>query len=257
LIFGLTKKQIDCNLKGVDLRYCLYGINDDLLSKLNSILDMFADSPIHPVQEHMQAATDCVTQLGDFVTALMAGNWATAEKVREQIVGLERHADDLKKQIRLNLPKGLFMVMPRGDILALLHAQDKMANRAKDVTGLMLGRRMKIPSSIADDFKAFVACVVRAAQQARKAIAELDELMEEGFRGQEVTLIEKLIHEIDDLERETDEQQIELRSKLFAVEKELPPIDAIFMYRMLEAMGSVADRAQEVGGRLQLLLAKQ
>ena len=62
--------------------------------------------------------------------------------------------------------------------------------------------------------------MVRTALQAKKAISELDELWKKGSRPK-VTLIEQLIHKIDDLERETDEQQIELRSKLFAVEKEL------------------------------------
>ena len=47
------------------------------------------------------------------------------------------------------------------DLLELLLVQDKMANRAKDVSGLVLGRKMRIPAAIAEDFLAFVRrCIV-------------------------------------------------------------------------------------------------
>ncbi|HBP75141.1 MAG TPA: phosphate transport regulator, partial [Alcanivorax sp.] len=37
---------------------------------------------------------------------------------------------------------------------------------------------------------------------------------------------------------------------------ELPPVDVIFLYKIIEWIGDLADRAQKVGGRLQLLLAR-
>ena len=53
-----------------------------------------------------------------------------------------------------------------------------------------------------------------------------------------------------------DEQQIQIRSQLFKLESELPPVDVIFLYKIIEWIGDLADRAQKVGGRLQLLLAR-
>ena len=113
---------------------------------MTSILDMFARSPIRPIQSHMQSATECVLQLEPFMTAVLAADWSGAETALKAIVSLERRADDLKKDLRSNLPKGLFMVVPRGDILSLLTVQDKMANEAKDVAGLIWGRRLQPPS---------------------------------------------------------------------------------------------------------------
>ncbi|MDZ7643158.1 MAG: DUF47 family protein [Woeseiaceae bacterium] len=88
-----------------------------------------------------------------------------------------------RKAIRLRLPKSLFMPVPRQDLLELLLVQDKMANRAKDVAGLVLGRKMSIPPAIADDFLEFVRRNVDAAKQARKSVRELDELFTTGSRG--------------------------------------------------------------------------
>jgi len=136
-----------------------------------------------------------------------------------------------------------------------LLVQDKMANRTKDVSGLVLGRKMKIPAEIADDFLEFVARNVDAAKQARKSVRELDELFTTGFRGAEVTLVESLIEELDRIETDTDDRQAELRSALFEIESELEPVNVIFLYRVIELTGEIADMAERVGRRLELLLS--
>ena len=46
-----------------------------------------------------------------------------------------------------------------------------------------------------------------------------------------------------------------LRGALFEIEKTLDPIDAIFMYQVIELTGEVADMAERVGRRLELLLS--
>ena len=88
------------------------------------------------------------------------------------------------------------------------------------------------------------------------AINELDELVETGFRGHEVKLVQKMIKKLDKVESETDTLEKKARHKLFAIEKDLPPVDVMFLYKIIELTGDVADRAQQVGSRLQLLLAR-
>jgi len=85
---------------------------------------------------------------------------------------------------------------------------------------------------------------------------ELDELLETGFAGREVTLVENLIEELDRIEHDTDTLQIKLRSDLFKLEKDLPPINVMFLYQIIEWIGDVADRAQRVGNRLEQLMAR-
>jgi hypothetical protein len=147
------------------------------------------------------------------------------------------------------------MPVPRQDLLELLLVQDKMANRTKDVSGLVLGRKMKIPAAIADDFLEFVSRNVDAAKQARKSVRELDELFTSGFRGAEVSLVESLIEELDQIETDTDDRQAALRAALFEIEDELEPVNVMFLYRVIELTGEIADMAERVGRRLELLLS--
>jgi predicted phosphate transport protein (TIGR00153 family) len=197
----------------------------------------------------------CAKQLNGFFAAAVAGDWDKAIEIRNEIERLEHEADDLKKEIRLHLPRSLFMPVPREDLLELLLVQDKIANRSKDVSGIVLGRRMQIPAPIAEQFLEFVERNVDATKQARKSVRELDELFTAGFRGAEVELVAGLIEELDQIETDTDDKQAALRAALFEIESTLNPVDAIFMYQVIETTGEIADMAERVGRRLELLLS--
>lgn len=219
-------------------------------------LNMFGRSPIGPLEEHMSKVHMCVKQLEPFFEAAIQQDWTKAEAIQKEISRLENDADDMKRDLRLHLPKGLFMPVSRSDLLELLSVQDRLANKAKDIAGIVLGRRMVFPEIIANLFIAFMKRCLDASTQADTAIHELDELLETGFSGNEVKLIEGMIAILSRIERETDDKQIHLRNILFGLEDKLPPIDVIFLYKIIEWTGDLADRAQDVGDRLQILLAK-
>ena len=221
----------------------------------NMLANIFGASPVQPLEKHIGIAYDCAKQLSGFFLAAVAGDWDKAMEYRSKIETLEHDADDLKKKIRLQLPKSLFMPVPREDLLELLLVQDKIANRTKDVSGIVMGRKMQIPSAIAEQFLEFVDRNIDAAKQARKSVRELDELFTAGFRGAEVALVAGLIEELDQIETDTDDKQAALRAALFEIEASLDPIDAIFMYKVIETTGEIADMAERVGRRLELLLS--
>lgn len=221
-----------------------------------TIFDLFGRSPIKPIEQHMDKSHACVDALVPFFEAALEGDWETAKTQNDIIDKLEREADELKKDIRLHMPKGLFMSVPRTDLLDLVTAQDKLANKAEDISGLVLGRKMTFPKEIEQDLLAFLARCVAACKQAKKAINELDELTETGFRGPEVTLVEDMITELDRIEHDSDDLEIQCRVKLFALESSLPPVDVMFMYKIIEWIGDLADHAEKVGNCLELLLAR-
>ncbi|MYM63400.1 TIGR00153 family protein [Pseudomaricurvus sp. HS19] len=222
----------------------------------NPLSNLFGKSPIKPIQEHMEVAHQAVQLLTPFFDAVTKNDWQAAGKVQKDIGELENKGDTLKREIRRHLPKSLFLPVPRSDLLELLSMQDSIANRAKDIAGIMLGREMSLPTAIEADMLKFVETCIATSAQALTAINELDELLETGFAGRELQIVENLIQELDNLESLTDDLEVTVRSTLFKIEKELPPVDVIFLYRVIEWVGDVADRAQKVGSRLQLLLAR-
>jgi hypothetical protein len=221
----------------------------------NPLTSLFARSPLGPIQNHMRVVYTGVEKLLDFFAAAQANDWDRAEAVYKEISELETEADKIKRDIRLHLPSGLFLAVPRGDLLNVLSKQDMVVNKAQDIAGLVLGRKMTIPETLWPDFQTFVKRGIDATRQARDAIDELDELLTVGFRGREVELVEKMIRELERIESDTDVIQIRLRRSLHALESELPPVDVIFLYKIVDWVGELADRAQRVGTRLELMVA--
>lgn len=219
-------------------------------------LNMFGRSPIRPLEEHMSKVHACVKELGNFFTPVLAQNWQDAEKIQQEIVRLENEADDMKRDLRLHLPKGLFLPVSRGDLLELLNVQDRLANKAKDIAGIVFGRKMIFPAEIATLYVDFLSRCLDATRQADTAIHELDELLETGFSGSEIKLVEEMLVQLSQIEHDTDDKQIRLRQIMFKLEADLPPVNVMFIYKIIEWTGDLADRAREIGDRLQLLLAK-
>ena len=224
--------------------------NRPLFSKL------FARSPIAPIQSHMKVALGTAELLTGFLDSVFADDWVRAEEIQQQICDLESEADVIKRDIRSNLPRSIFMPVSRSDLLELLQAQDRIPNRCQDFAGLCVGRKMYFPAAIQDQMRDFVASSIATVRAAGKALNELDELLETGFSGSEIELIETMITNLNEAEHECDVMQREVQLALFAIEDKTNPVDVMFMYRLIEWLGDIADYAQSVGNRMLYLMAK-
>ena len=226
------------------------------MSPTNYFSNLFGRSPIRPLQAHMTKVFACVSLLKPLFAAVVSDDQKKVHRIREEITKLEHDADDMKKELRHHLPTGLFMPMDRRDLLDVLMMQDNIANQTKDIAGLIVGRRMTLPKVTHRLFTEYGERVIAAAGQALKIINELDELIETGFSGNEVKRVETMILKLDAIESETDRIQVKLRDILYGLEDKLRPTDVMFTYQLIAWIGDVADYAQRVGSRLQLLLAR-
>ena len=226
------------------------------MASRNPLGSLFGRSPIGPIQEHMQIANEAAEHLPELIQASADNDWDRAKAVYKAIAEAEKEADKIKRSVRRHLPKSLFLPVPRSDLLQLVSIQDAVANTAKDFASVVMGRDLRFPDKLFPGVMDLTANCVACCQQALASIQELDELLEVGFTGREVKRVEAMLKELDKLERRTDKQQFDLRRKLYRLEAELSPVDVMFYYRAIALLGSLADAAENVGDRLQILLAK-
>lgn len=222
----------------------------------NPFSAMFGRSPFQPLLAHIVKANECADELLPFYEASLVGDWEEASRHRETIMRLEHEADELKTDLRLNLPNTMFLPVSRSDLLDLISVQDKIANKARDITGIMLGRRMQMPDPLAQPMRDYLRTAVASVAQARKALGELKDLLESGFGRNVNDVMQNLIRELHTLENQADTQQVAIRRQLFELESQLPPVDVIFLYKIIDWVGELSDRAERVGSRLQILTAR-
>lgn len=225
------------------------------MSKTPIFTQLFGRSPIAPIQHHMATCESCAIELIPFIRAVSSDNWTDAEIFYRKIVDFEQEADAVKKDIRLHLPSSLFLPIPRSNLLEILHLQDQIANCAKDIGGLMVGRKMIIPAEIQSPWIEFTEVSVAAVSFAKTAMDELNDLIVTGFSGREIEFIEKILEQLHEAEHASDELQVQVRQALFEQEGSLNPVDVMFLYRVIEHIGDLADEAQTVGNRMLYLIA--
>ena len=133
---------------------------------------------------------------------------------------------------------------------------DEIPNTVKGISGLMIGRRMEVPSQISATFMQFASEAAEICKVASNATNHIDELFQFAFGGNAADEMQKLIRQLDTLEDHCDETEIMLRSQLFAIEKDLPPIDVMFLYSVINKIGELADIAEQVGHRISLIASR-
>ncbi len=220
------------------------------------LFSMLSRSPTRPLQQYMELTSACVAQLIPFFEAVIAQDHERIRKVQEAIVAIENEADVLKTELRLQLLNGMFLPGDRRDLLEVITMQENMANKTKDITGLMLGRNMSIPKALNRRLIKYVKRSVDASLQAQNVINVFYELLESGFRDRETRLVTEMFKALNNIENDTDVLQVEIRTMLFKIENDLPPVDIVFLYQIIQWVGDAADLAQRVGIHLQLMLAK-
>jgi len=221
---------------------------------MSLMANLFGRSPVRPMQQHMKAAVACAREVLPLFEDMAAVNTQNLAKRRREIDRLEHEADTIKNEIRSHLPKRLFMAVERRDMLEILDCQDSMADVAQDIAGLADQRAMTIPEELAEPLLELVRRVLAACDQSERIINELDELVETGFRGREVSRVEEMIDELARIETDTDELAERAQRRLFAIEDRLG-VSTVFWYQMIIWVADLADYAERVGNRLRLLIA--
>ena len=215
------------------------------------IADLVVKSPIETITQHFSATLEATEALLPFFDAEFSKNWQQASDHHQIIVDNEHKADALKAEFRKNMPKRLMMPVSRTDLLRLITSQDKIANCAKDIAGIMVGRRMRFPKPMRVGVLDFVKTAVDTVRFAKESVHQLDVYIKSGFGQNHLEKVELALAKVDEAERETDEMQSGLRAQLFKLEEDLSPIEAMFLYEVLVWIGDIADNAEDVGNHVQ------
>ncbi|MFT5679635.1 MAG: putative phosphate transport protein (TIGR00153 family) [Myxococcota bacterium] len=213
-------------------------------------------SPFTVLQKHMRVVRKCAEQVIPLLDALLEEDRETVEIIAKQISELESEADLLKHELRIHLPRSLFMPVDRRDLLEVLHTQDSIADVAEDIAEMFVNRRMVVPQQVQETLRAMTKRCVEVVVQASELIEHIDELLVVGFKGRTAEKVEELAVAINEAENETDAFERELERIIFSLEDELSPVSVMFWYRLIGWIGDLADHAEKIGNTIRLIIAR-
>ena len=215
---------------------------------------LFKKSPFGPVIEHAAKVYECIEFINPLIKAWLREDWDDIERLRNEISRKENEADQLKISIRTSLPKSLFYPVPRGDLLRILNNQDNIADAVEDLSIVLSLRKTKLPNALTDDFQGFVDQVIDACKMLLNANEELNILMEASFTGPATEKILGIVDEIGKMEWKADTKAIELVKSIINLENQLDPLSIVFLMKIIEVIGNLANYAENCGDNLRHLI---
>ena len=222
----------------------------------NPLMQLFGQSPFTPLQEHFRIVVQCANEVPDLLVAAQAGEAEKVMEIRDSIFTQESDADTIKNELRSHLPKTMFLLVDRRELLVILDMQDSIADTAQDIAGMMVVRDMRLPDQVHEPVMALTRRCVDACNQLGKIMEEMDELAATGFRGPEADKVMFMIDELNKIETDTDVHAVNLMKVLFANETEIGAVSTVMWDRVIHWIGDLANFAERAGNRHRLLLAR-
>ncbi|MCJ8331257.1 MAG: TIGR00153 family protein [Lentisphaeria bacterium] len=213
---------------------------------MRTLKDLFSRAPFVPLQTHMDRVSQCVDKLIVVLEDILDGNFENVQKHAEEMSELEHLADLTKHDILTHLPKALFMPVDRMKLIRTLGLQDKIADKAEDITVLLTFKNLEIPDSFKELFKTYMDKNIECFHKVQEVIRELDELIESAFGGPEVQKLKILADSVNFMEHESDQIQHKLLKELYKIEDTLSPGTFYQFCKMFEQLGDISDLSEDL-----------
>ena len=218
--------------------------------------EFFGKSPFGPLVEHTKKVHDCTKLVHPLMEACVRGDTDEVHRLQDQVSKLEYEADQVKHEIRENLPRRYFLPVSREDLDRFLHCQDNIADRAQDFAVILLIRKTTIHSALVEEFFAFVDQVIKVSDDLLAVSEELGALAESSFVGAEAESVLQRIKALGEGEWLADRMQRKLSQHIYCIEKELDPVTIFFYEKILHALSAIANAAENTGDLLRAMILK-
>jgi len=210
------------------------------------ILNLFARSPFAPLQSHMDKVAATI--------ALLTSLFTDPQKILKEISELEHQADQIKSEIRNNLPSNLFLAIDRNTFLTILELQDAIADKAEDIAVLLSYKKLLLEEPLKTPYERFLAKNIECFEQTHKIIQELHELVESSFGGSEAEHVKAMCSHVALKEHEADRLQSQLLQVLYSQEDKLSYASFILWDKVFEATGAIANLSEQLADQIRTTL---
>lgn len=217
---------------------------------MRTILRLFAKSPLGPMEEHMKKVKECVDKVPEMFQALYSNDFDRVKEIAKQVWELEHEADQIKTKIRDNIPRNIMLPMDKKDFLSLLSSQDAIADIAEDIGYLLTVRKTTVPEEMRPALDAFLASVMKVVDLAMNIVAELGNLEESAFGGQEAKEVLEMVEDLGLAEWESDKRQYKLSQKMFELEDTMSPGALLIWSHLIITLGKIANSSEKLGKQI-------
>ena len=217
------------------------------------ISSLFFKSPFEDLQKHADKIKECAQLFREAADCHIGQECKRFDLLTEQVARLESEADDIKRNIRNHLPRGILMPVDKFQFFQYLREQDKVMDEVEEALFWLSFRPEGIPAELAANIHDLVEAVIPPIEK----LPVLVTLATEYFKSKSTeqrNKMKSLIRDIRQYEREADHLERELKFKIFTTIKDA--LVVFHLVRLVEHIGDIADHAQNASDRMRAMIAE-
>ena len=214
---------------------------------------LFCKSPFENLQKHADKVKECAHLFKEAAVCHIGQECKDFDLLTEKVARLESEADNIKRNIRSHLPRGILMPVDKFEFFDYLREQDKVLDEVEDALFWLSFRPRGIPKEVAIDIRHLVEAVVPPIERLSDLVALATEYFKSKSNVQR-DKIKSLIRDIRQYEREADLLERELKFKIFSRVND--PLEVFHLIRLVEHVGDIADHAQNASDRMRAMIAR-
>ncbi|MCP2604976.1 TIGR00153 family protein [Candidatus Aminicenantes bacterium AH-873-B07] len=220
---------------------------------LKRIALRFSKPYLAPLYSHAKRTMNAVQRIKEVIHAYCDIDLEKLIELDKEISEIEHEADKIKQNIRSSLPSSVLLPIERQDLLEFLSQQDRIADRAQDVSRLTTFKKpAKLNKEIKESLIKMSEKVVEAVEKYEKIIKKIENILSISPPKKELSKVFKQIEEVERIEHEADLIQIELAKKIF--NSEIDPINVFHLSQIIQTLDDIADASARAGDRLRTML---
>jgi predicted phosphate transport protein (TIGR00153 family) len=219
-----------------------------------SFFSLFYDSPFIKLRKHAEKVKECAWMFKRAVACYVEQDCEAFDQLTEDVAMLESQADELKRNLRNHLPRGIFMPMDKFVFLDCLREQDHVLDDVEQALYWLSFKPMGgIPEELVEDFLDLIDAVIPAIEKIPDMSEQAIVYFKSSTEGNRKKL-KSIIRAIYQAEKEADHLEHELKKKAFAMLED--PVEIYHIVRLVEIVGDICDHAQNTSDRMRTMIAR-
>lgn len=219
----------------------------------STLMYLFYKSPFENLKRHADKAQECAKMFSRAVSCHLDKQCKEFDELTDQVARIESEADAIKRNIRGHMPRSILMPVDKFQFFLYLREQDSVLDRVEDALYWLSYRPELLEPELGEDLMFLVQSVIPAIEKLSPLVELAALYFKTGFEGTRKK-IKSLVIDIRQHEHEADHLERELKHKIFTTVKD--PLRVFHLIRLVETIGSIADRAQNAADMMRSMIAK-
>ncbi|AJC74391.1 hypothetical protein AJ81_09620 [Pseudothermotoga hypogea DSM 11164 = NBRC 106472] len=202
---------------------------------------------VNLVREHLEKVSTTLVSLKNLLEAYLSQQFDRITELAEEVREFEHEADVVRRKVENIMYSGAFLPNFRGDLLGIIEAADKVANKAEYVADLLEIERPYIPDSLNEEIKALLDRSIETYDALKQAIEYLFIDLNRVMEFVDATEVKE--HQVDGIERD-------LLRKIFSLQ-DISHGQKMHLKDLIRSLADIADRAEDCSDRVQIVSLKR